>query len=70
MKMILESLDGENYLEFLLTVKEVQTISSNKIVSMIGEIGDCVYQIGIRLAIPSELREILEKNEKGRTRNE
>ena len=63
MKMILEVVDGENYLEFLLLGKEIQALSSKKLVSGIGEIGDCVYQIGIRFITPSELGELFETNE-------
>ena len=63
MKMILETLDGENYLEFLLLSKEIQSLSLNKLVSIIGEIGENVYQIGIRFASPSEIRELFEINE-------
>lgn len=63
MKMILETLDGENYLEFLLLSKEIQALSANKLVSMIEEIGETVYQIGIRFATPAEIRELFEINE-------
>ena len=63
MRMILESLDGDNYMEFLLLTKEVQALSSQKIVSMMGEVGDCMYQIGIRSASPSEINEIFETSQ-------
>lgn len=63
MKMILETLDNENYLEFLLLAKEIQALSSDKIVSMIEKIGGTIYQIGIRFATPSEIREIFETKE-------
>lgn len=38
----------------MLFAKEVQALSSNKIISMIGEIEGNVYQIGVRLIYPGE----------------
>lgn len=60
MRIIVETIDDENYLEFLLSSKEVQSISSSKIVSTIGEIGNSVYQVGIRLIFPGETFEYSE----------
>lgn len=58
MKMILETVDDENYLEFVLMENEIESLSSStKIISMIGEIGDSIYQIGIRNMIPEEFFE-------------
>ena len=63
MRMIQECVDGDRYIEFLLINREIQSISSREIVSIEGDIGGNIYQIGIRSASPSEINEIDEINE-------
>ena len=49
MKMIQETIDGENYLELVLKESEARAILNKKIVSMLEYIGSDVYQVSVRL---------------------
>lgn len=63
MRMILEGMCGDNYLEFLLLPREVDDLHAKKIVYMEGEIGKELYQICVRSISPKELIEIEENEE-------
>lgn len=62
MKILKEKVDGENYIEILLSDKEIHRLETYHIVACRLAIGRRVYNIGVRLITIREDREDLDKN--------
>lgn len=54
MKVILETVDQETFLEVILTQEELKKIEKKKIASQKVEIDDEVVNVGVRLIQPGE----------------
>lgn len=54
MKSILEKIDGDRYLEFVLSEREVNLLSSHHVITSLTTIAGRVYQVGVRLHTPED----------------
>lgn len=57
MKMIQETIDGENYLELVMHTAEAKSLLERKIVCLEDRIAGEMYQIGVRTGSIKELEE-------------
>jgi hypothetical protein len=57
MKMIQETVDGENYLELVMHIAEAKSLLERKIVCLEEDIAGELYQIGVRTGSTRELEE-------------